>query len=103
VFLLGTDHGSNTSLHLAEYRADIPATYFREGTAMLVNGERQWVAYDLRELDDSDFPALGDDYEAAHGIPRGRVGRAEVRFMKQKPLVDYAVGWLEAHRGRTGV
>jgi aminoglycoside 3-N-acetyltransferase len=99
VFLLGTDHGSNTSLHLAEYRAHIPKTYFREGTAMLVDGVRQWVTYDLRELDDSDFPALGDEYEAAHRIPRGQVGRAEARFMKQKPLVDYAVRWLEAHRG----
>jgi aminoglycoside 3-N-acetyltransferase len=65
---------------------------------MLVEGVRQWVAYEMQELDDTDFPALGDAYEAAHAIPRGRVGRAEARFMKQRPLVDFAVNWLEQHR-----
>jgi len=98
VLLLGVDHGNNTSLHMAEYRADIPKRYFREGTAMLVDGVRQWVEYDLRDLDDSDFVALGDAYEAAFNIRRGRVGRAEVRFMKQRPLVDFAVKWLELNR-----
>jgi aminoglycoside 3-N-acetyltransferase len=101
VFMLGPDHGNNTSLHLAEYRADIPKRYLREGTSMLVDGVRQWVEYDLRDLDDSDFPELGDAYEAANNIPRGRVGKAEVRFTKQRPLVDFAVKWLEEHRNQT--
>ncbi len=100
VFLLGPDHGKNTSLHLAEYRAEIPQHFVREGSAIQVDGVRQWVAYEMFDLNDSDFPALGDAYEAAHHIPRGRVGRAEVRFMKQRPLVDFAVGWLEEHRGK---
>ena len=99
VFLLGPTHHNNTSLHLAEYRANIPKRYFRESVAMFVAGVRQRISYDLRDLNDADFEALGDDYEAAHGIPRGRVGQAEVRFMKQRPLVDYAVTWLEQHRG----
>ncbi|MCL4248749.1 MAG: AAC(3) family N-acetyltransferase [Anaerolineae bacterium] len=102
VFLLGPTHLNNTSLHLAEYRANIPKRYFRESVAMFVDGVRQRISYDLRDLNDADFAALGDEYEAAHGIPRGRVGQAEVRFMKQRPLVDYAVTWLEQHRAEDG-
>ncbi len=102
IFLLGPDHGNNTSLHLAEFRANIPRVYYQEGTAMHVDGVRQWVSYQARGWDDSDFAVLGDAYEAAHNIPRGRVGKAEVRFMRQRPLIDFAVGWLEQHRGTPG-
>ncbi|MBL8165454.1 MAG: AAC(3) family N-acetyltransferase [Anaerolineae bacterium] len=98
VFMLGLDHSKNTSIHLAEYRANIPKRYITEGTAIMVNGVRQWMPYQFHDLDDSDFAALGDAYEAAHNIPRGRVGRSECRFVKQRPLVDFAVGWLEQHR-----
>jgi aminoglycoside 3-N-acetyltransferase len=98
VFLLGVDHGNNTSLHLAESRADIPKQYKRDGSAMLVDGVRQWVTYDLELVNDEDFPQIGDAYEAAHNIRRGTIGKAEARFMKQKPLVDFAVEWMEKHR-----
>lgn len=36
VLLLGVGHESNTSLHLAEYRADFKKTYIQEGCAMFV-------------------------------------------------------------------
>lgn len=100
VFLLGPDHGNNTSLHLAEYRANIPRINIKEGSATLVDGVRQWVPYDIEDVDAVDFAELGDAYEVAHNILRGLVGRAEVRFMKQKPLVDFAVNWLEKHRNQ---
>jgi len=29
----------------------------------------------------------------------GQVGGATARFMRQRPLVDWAVGWLERARG----
>ncbi|MBC7809518.1 MAG: AAC(3) family N-acetyltransferase [Burkholderiales bacterium] len=98
VFLLGVDHGKNTSLHLAEYRANIPRSTVREGTAMLVDGVRQWVEYDLQDLFDDDFPALGAAYEAEYHIPRRRVGKGEAHFTKQRPLVDFGVKWLEKNR-----
>nr|PZN53991.1 MAG: AAC(3) family N-acetyltransferase [Chloroflexota bacterium] len=101
VFLLGVDHGNNTSLHLAEYRADFPKKYVREGAAMMVNGVRQWVEYDLLDMNADDFQTIGEAYEAANNISRGRVGRAEVRFMRQRPLVDFAVEWMEKHRNLT--
>lgn len=99
ILLLGVDHGNNTSLHLAEYRAEWPSkSYEQQGSAVYVNGERRWVTYAQLALDDADFSTVGDQYEAEHAIPRGQVGRAQVRFMKQRPLIDYAVGWFERHR-----
>lgn len=99
IMLLGVGHGNNSSLHLAEYRANFPGKRLESlGSAILVNGVRQWVTYQDIELNAEDFPQIGDQYEAAHGIPRGRVGQAEVRFMRQRPLVDYAVRWMEANR-----
>jgi aminoglycoside 3-N-acetyltransferase len=102
VLLLGVRHENNTSLHLAEWRAQWPGkrTSVREGTAMYVDGVRQWVEYDRPELVADDFNTIGDSYEAAYNIPRGRVGLADVRLMKQRPLVDYAVDWMAKNRGR---
>ncbi len=99
VMLLGVGHGNNTSLHLAEYRANFPGRRLETcGSAMLVNGAREWVTYQDVAIDAGDFAQLGDQYEAEHGIERGRVGQAEVRFLRQRPLVDYAVRWMETNR-----
>jgi aminoglycoside 3-N-acetyltransferase len=99
ILLLGVGHGNNTSLHLAEYRAQWPGKRFiQEGTAMFVNGERRWIPFTMLAINNDDFQQIGDSYEAEHGIPRGQVGRAEARFMKQRPLVEYAVQWMEKNR-----
>ncbi len=98
VFLLGVGYNKNTSIHLAEYRAEFPKRFFKEGTAMRVNGVRQWVTYEMQDIDDSDFTELGADFEAAHGISPCRVGKGEARLMKQRPLIDFAVQWMEKHR-----
>jgi len=99
ILLLGVPHENNTSLHVAEVRANWPGKRMvSEGTAMVVNGVRQWVAFQMVNQDTDDFNIIGDSYEAAHGLPRGQVGNAEVRFMKQRPLIDYAVQWMEQNR-----
>jgi aminoglycoside 3-N-acetyltransferase len=99
VLLLGVGHANNTSLHLAEYRAKWPSKrMIAEGTAMYVDGVRQWVKFETLELIPDDFNDMGDSYEAEYHIPRGKVGNAEVRFMKQRPLIDYAVQWMEKNR-----
>jgi aminoglycoside 3-N-acetyltransferase len=98
ILLLGVPH-DNTSLHLAEHRANWPGKHtIQDGSAMYVDGQRQWVAYEMLDMSTDDFDTLGDAYEAANGIPRGKVGSAEVRFMKQRPLIDFAVEWMETHR-----
>jgi aminoglycoside 3-N-acetyltransferase len=102
VMLLGVPHHNNTSLHLAEHRAHWPGKrYIQEGTAMLVDGKRQWVTFQMLDLESADFNMIGDLYEETHGIPRGQVGKAEVRFMKQRPLIDYAVEWMQKNRDFT--
>jgi aminoglycoside 3-N-acetyltransferase len=98
VFLLGVGHNKNTSLHLAEYRASFTKRFIREGAAMRVDGVRKWVAYDFQEPIDADFTELGAAYEAAFNIQPLRVGNAEVRFLKQRPMVDFAVEWMEKNR-----
>ena len=99
VLLLGVGHSNNTSLHLAEFRADWPGKrYTGHGSAMLVNGQRQWVEYEALELDSDDFDQIGAAYEAEHPVQMGRVGNATVRFFRQRPIVDFAVQWMQRHR-----
>lgn len=99
VLLLGVDHGNNTSLHLAENRATWPGKFFiPEATAMLVENAREWVSFKMLALETDDFNAVGEAYEAQAGIRRGRVGQAEVRLIRQRPLIDFAVEWMEVNR-----
>jgi aminoglycoside 3-N-acetyltransferase len=100
VLLVGVSHESNTSLHLAEERARYRSKRsVQESSAVLVNGVRQWITYSSPNLLDShDFAELGAAYEAEHGIAPMRIGQATVRFLRQRPLVDWAVTWLEDHR-----
>jgi aminoglycoside 3-N-acetyltransferase len=102
VLLLGVGHGNNTSLHLAECRANFAGkANSPQGAPMLVNGERQWVKFDDLTYDADDFPHIGAAFEAAcpTAIQVGKIGLAEVRLMRQRALVDFAVQWIEQHRG----
>jgi aminoglycoside 3-N-acetyltransferase len=100
VLLLGVGHERNTSLHLAEYRA----TYSRKriissAAPILVDGKRQWVTFQGIDLDDEDFPQIGAAFADATGLVRqGKVGQATALLMPQRPLVDFAVQWMEVHR-----
>jgi aminoglycoside 3-N-acetyltransferase len=100
ILLLGTDHSSNTSLHLAEQRADYPRKRrVQESSAILVDGKRQWVTYSSPLLTESeDFATLGAAYEATHQLRPTYVGQAPTQLLRQRPLVDWAVSWIEQHR-----
>jgi aminoglycoside 3-N-acetyltransferase len=100
ILLVGVDHASNTSLHLAEYRARYSSKrYVQESSAIFVNGVRQWITYSSPNLFDShDFAELGVAYEAEHGIVPTRIGNAPVRLLRQRPIVDWAISWLERNR-----
>lgn len=100
VLLLGVGHDRNTSLHLAEYRASWPtkrhATF---GSPVLVDGARRWLEVDDLDFDDSDFARLGEDFERDTGaVFVADVGAATARLMRQRALVDYAVGWMGRFR-----
>ncbi len=103
VLLLGVDHFNNTSLHLAEFRADYPGKRnLRTGSAMLVDGRRQWVEYETLLTDPDDFGEIGAAFDEAHSIAVRRINGASVRFFRQRPLVDFAVAWMEQHRDFRG-
>lgn len=100
VLLLGVGHANNTSLHLAEYRASFPGRRVVEnGAPVLVDGRREWVKLRDLDIDESDFEAIGGDFERAGGcVRRGRVAGAEAMLIPQRALVDHAVRWMERNR-----
>jgi aminoglycoside 3-N-acetyltransferase len=99
VLLLGVDHGNNTSLHLAEYRADLPVTdHIEEGSPVMVDGRRTWVTYPDRAGDDADFAPLGEEFAHTGLERRGPVGTGTGRLMRQRDVVDFGARWMEANR-----
>jgi aminoglycoside 3-N-acetyltransferase len=101
VLLLGVGHGNNSSLHLAEYRANIPTKQIaKAGAPVVIDGQRQWlIQEDIMNCDSDDFVAIGDAFQQATNlITKGKVGLAEAILCPQKPLVDFAVEYMERTR-----
>ncbi|MCK5249532.1 MAG: AAC(3) family N-acetyltransferase [Spirochaetaceae bacterium] len=110
VLLVGCGHDSNSSLHLAEYRAEWPGKKkIRQGCPMIEEGRRIWKWFEEVDLDIDDFPACGKAFEENTGgsgstyrpdFAIGKIGLAESRLMSHRALVDFASGWFETNRGR---
>jgi aminoglycoside 3-N-acetyltransferase len=99
VLLVGVGHTNNSSIHLAEYRTDYPGKRsLSTGSSMLIDGQRRWVKYETLDLQDGDFAELGAAFDSTHDIPVHRIGQADVRFIKQRTLVDFAIQWMEENR-----
>lgn len=100
VLLLGVGYERNTSLHLAEFRAQgIVKQREENGSAMLVNGRSTWVTYYDEAMDSDDFAAVGAAFEReTDEVAVGKVAGATARLMRQRPLVDFATRWFEANR-----
>ena len=98
VLLLGVDHWNNTAPHLAEFRANYRGKrHLRTGSAILVDGRREWVAYRAPELISHDFREIGAASDGAHNIAVQQIGGAQVRFFRQRLVVDFAIEWMEQH------
>lgn len=101
VLLLGVGHDVNSSLHLAEYRADIDAETVNRSAPLRVDGHDRHVDYTDIETTTDDFPKVGTAFEADRD-PEGRtVGAAAAKLVSQPALVDFAVDWFETHRTET--
>lgn len=101
VLLIGVGYDKNTSIHLADVRADYPGKHnVTEHSAVLENGVRVWKAYDTLYVDGEDFTEIGDAFERLHKVNKTTLGKAEIRLMKQRELVDFAVDWIEEIRGK---
>ena len=64
------------------------------------DGKRVWKAYETLFVDGEDFEEIGAAFERAHPVSRVQIGGADVRLMRQRELVDFAVHWIETNRGR---
>lgn len=99
VVLLGVGHANNTSLHLAEHRAEWDGKAWNaQGAPVLVDGERRWVTFDDLDGDTDDFEAVGAAFAATGGVRAGTVGTAASLAMSQRALVDVAADWFTRHR-----
>jgi aminoglycoside 3-N-acetyltransferase len=100
VLLLGVGHGNNTSLHLAEYRANYSSKkVVQQGAPVFVNSVRVWQTFEDIENDDDDFETIGAAFAKETGLAQtGKVGLADSRLVPQRNIVDFAVTWLEKNR-----
>ena len=99
VVLLGVNHGNNTSLHLAEFRAKIPNQPKEiQGAAMIVNGKREWVEWEDLIYDDGDFVTVGEAFEKFINYKPGKVGQATCKLLAQHELIDFAFDWFRKNR-----
>ena len=100
VLLLGVGHANNTSLHLAEYRADFAGKkVVQNGAPVQTEEGRRWVVLEDVDIEDEDFARIGADYEAQTGAVRlAPVGMGESRLFLQPAMVDFAVDWMRRNR-----
>lgn len=98
ILQLGTTHDTNTSLHLAEYRADLGLGRVSNTAPVLRDGERVLVEYEDIDLTTEDFLDIGSAFENEHAVATGNVGDADATLLDQRSIVDFAVEWMETNR-----
>jgi len=100
ILLLGVGHEYNTSMHLAEFRAEFPGKKeIQQGAPILQNGVRRWVKLDELDENSEDFEEIGKAYQKSGGkILTGQVGNARVELIPQRDLVDFTVEWMSENR-----
>ena len=99
VLLIGVGYDKNTSLHLADVRADYPGKHNSiEHSAIMESGKRVWKEYETLFVDGEDFDQIGEAFEQSNAVNKAMIGNAELRLMNQKRLVDFAVDWIQKYR-----
>lgn len=99
VLLIGVGYDKNTSLHLADVRAEYPGKHdTTEYSAVIENGNRVWRGYRTLFVDGEDFQEIGYAFEKEFPVNKVSLGNGTITFMKQRALVDFAVKWIEQNR-----
>ncbi len=99
VLLIGVGYDKNTSLHLADARAEYPGKHnVMESSAIMEDGVRVWKSYETLFVDGEDFDKIGRAFEANYPVAKAALGNGTVTYMRQRELVDFAVEWIEKHR-----
>jgi aminoglycoside 3-N-acetyltransferase len=100
VLLLGVGHGQNTSLHLAESRAQWPGKQQVEYKSKILSSDgARSVAWMGIDFDAGDFEDLGHHLEQECEIQITKVGQADARLADMRTLVDAATLWIASNRG----
>lgn len=100
VLLIGVGYDKNTSLHLADVRAEYPSKHtVMESSAIKVDGQRKWQTYETLAVDGEDFPVIGEAFEQTGQVRHVSLGNGILSMMSQRMLVDFAVKWIEENRG----
>ena len=97
VMLMGTNYNTNSSFHLAEYRAKYPGKIVEYHHAPIkVNNCRQWLNMEDFNSFDNNFNKIGASFE--RDFPEktriATIGKAVTKLIRQRDIVDYAVAWL---------
>lgn len=92
ILLIGTGFDSCTALHYAEFVQPAPSRS-PQGAAMYVNGVRQWATYHCIDMDSDRFPEIIKDFPGT--VTTGTLGQAETQLTDMRPLVEFAVTWLQ--------
>lgn len=99
ILLMGVGYDKCTSLHLADVRANYPSKHsITEHSAVMENGKRVWKAYDTLFVSGDDFCDIGAAFEELHSVSKASLGSGTITLIRQRKLVDFAVGWIEKHR-----
>lgn len=98
ILLIGVGHDVNTSLHLAEHRADIGQPAVTTVAPVIETGDRRMLEFESLVTDTSDFSAVGADFEGSTAVDHGMIGAATARLLPQSALVEFATEWFERHR-----
>lgn len=101
ILLIGVDHERNSSIHLAEYKANYQKNIKKFGGPIIKEGKRIWVEYEDIDYDSDDFNKVGKAYEEQTEDNEFRcfeIGYTKAKLFSQKKLVDFAVDWFEKTR-----
>ena len=99
VLLLGVGYDKNTSMHLADVRAEYPSKHMeKNSSALMVNGKREWVTYETLYVDGEDFEDIGKEFVKTYNVAKVELGNGIIQFMDQRKIVDFSVEWIEKNR-----
>lgn len=97
ILLLGVEHSSNTSLHLAETRIEGFPTEI-QGGPVIENNKRVWKEYEDYKYDSEDFDVIGSRFEESNEVNCGKIGSSKSKLISMRKLVDFALLWMKENR-----